>query len=261
MLQRIPLSASYDRREVLPLPGGRLLLPTQLAAQHKLVVAADGREPVAFLQSPEEARPPLALLGRDRVLCRVGSGTNLAVSVVSASDGKVLKRLTTIPADDNLVALAGSHDGRAIYYVASGAVWSVPVEGGVPVKVRVGDGVAPDPNGKLLMVQLIKAMNSQLLRVPLDRGPEVVLPAPAHLLTHYPIAPNAVHPDGRIVVTVAPPDNWYWPAAILDPATGKLELVPETHADMLAPGWDEEGCVVAVGQLLRSSLCRFRPEK
>jgi hypothetical protein len=260
VVQRVPLSASYERREVLPLPGGRLLLPSRLAGQNRLVVMANGRDPVPFLQSREEGREPLAMLGRDQVLCRVGSGTNLAVAVVSAADGKVVKRMEAIPADDSLVALAGSPDGRTVYFVAKGAVWSVPVEGGSLVKIRVGDGVAPDPNGKFLIVQILKPDTNQLVRVPLDGGPEVVLPVPARL-THYPITPNAVHSDGRIVVPVAPPDLWYWPAAILDPATGKLELVPETHADMLAPGWDEEGRVVAVGQLLRSSLWRFRPEK
>ena len=46
---------------------------------------------------------------------------------------------------------------------------------------------------------------------------------------------------------------------ILDPRTGRMELVCDVDADMDAPGWDDQGRVVVAAQFLRSSLWRFRP--
>ena len=50
-------------------------------------------------------------------------------------------------------------------------------------------------------------------------------------------------------------------AVILDPKTGKMELMPEDKADMDAPSWDDQGRVVVAAQFLRSSLWRFQPDK
>jgi len=40
------------------------------------------------------------------------------------------------------------------------------------------------------------------------------------------ISPNAVGKDGRIVLSIAPPDSWFLDVGILDPRSGKLERVP-----------------------------------
>jgi hypothetical protein len=56
--------------------------------------------------------------------------------------------------------------------------------------------------------------------------------------------------------------SWFWPAAILDPKTGRLAIVPPGLAyDMLSAGGDAQGRVVTVALGLESSLWRFRPEK
>jgi hypothetical protein len=77
-VERIALSASYDNSQVLPLPGDQLLLPTRVAGRHRLMVMKRGKEVTEFLISSQESRGPLALLGRDRVLCRIGDGTACA---------------------------------------------------------------------------------------------------------------------------------------------------------------------------------------
>jgi len=194
------------------------------------------------------------------VLCRVGNGTNWNVAIASVSEGRVLQLLRSIPADNNLKSLACAPDGKTIYYVAAGSIWSVPVEGSDPKKLHDGDGIAPDPHGEYLLIQLNQQEGTRLVRVPLSGGPETILPT-QYPLVALPISPHAIALDGRVALQIAPTDSWYWPAAILDPKTGKMELVSENQADMDAPGWDEQGRVVVAAQFMRSSLWRFRPEK
>src|SRR5262249_14595849 len=111
-----------------------------------------------------------------------------------------------------------------------------------------------------LVIQINQAEGTRLVRVPLPAGPEQNVPS-RYPLVGIPLAPNAVHSDGRIAVQVGPHDSWYWPAAILDPKTGAMEFISEGLADMNRPGWDDQGRVVVAAQFLRASLWRFRPEK
>jgi len=76
------------------------------------------------------------------------------------------------------------------------------------------------------------------------------------------LAPNAVAPDGRILVEVVSRASWFWPSAILDPKTARLTIVPPGIAyDMTSAGWDAQGRVMTVVLGLEASLWRFRPEK
>jgi hypothetical protein len=92
-----------------------------------------------------------------------------------------------------------------------------------------------------------------------EREEDVPLPSDLRL-SPLPIAPNAIGPDGRIAVRVTLENSWFWPAAILDPRRGTVDLLPEAlTTDMLAPGWDHEGRIVTIATFTRSALWRFRP--
>ena len=68
-----------------------------------------------------------------------------------------------------------------------------------------------------------------------------------------------VHQDGRILVTVTT-GMFTWPAGILDPRTGHLQLVQLPYpADIQAPGWSPDGKVVTLAAPIASNLWRFRP--
>lgn len=259
-IQRIPLSATYQKPQILPLPGDRFLLQSRVAGQYRVMMITRSRAPERFVQTDQESREPLALLGSDRILCRVGTSSNWVIAMASAADGRILNQFPAIRADHRLTTLAGSPDGRTIYYSADRTVWAVPVEGGEPRKICEGDGIAPDPNGRYLVIHRIRAQANPLVRVSLPDGVEEPISA-KYPLTPWPITPNAVRSDGRIAIAVAPADLWFWPAAILDPATGEMDLVPERYADMPTPGWDFEGNLVTSAQNFRASLWRFRPEK
>ena len=117
------------------------------------------------------------------------------------------------------------------------------------------------PLGRYLVVELVDKTTVRLFRVPLDGGPEgeIVVhgdlrPAPGGFL-----APNAIGSDGRIALTVVSPASWFWPVAILDPRTGRLEVVPPGLDYDMYGGWDNQGRVVYYTQGQESSLWRFRP--
>ena len=76
-------------------------------------------------------------------------------------------------------------------------------------------------------------------------------------LAEEPFESNAIAPDGRIAVAIAPTDLWYWPTGILDPQTGQIEKAwPDIDTDMFG-GWDADGNLVAVSLSFESNLWRF----
>jgi 3-hydroxyacyl-CoA dehydrogenase len=93
------------------------------------------------------------------------------------------------------------------------------------------------------------------------------------LLPHYPeladvhlvagagaLNPTAVGKDGRILVQTAAGSLWTWPAGLLNPETGSVQILKFPYpADMPSPGWSPDGKVVVVAEPIRSSLWRFRP--
>ena len=74
--------------------------------------------------------------------------------------------------------------------------------------------------------------------------------------------PLGVGPDGRILLTVSPPDRWFYSAAILDSSTGKMQKVPlEYQGDVDGPAWTADGHIVARSASERAAVWRFRREK
>lgn len=261
-VERIVTAGTDYSPEVLPLPGDRLLFQDVLVGRPRILVTEGGREAVPFVETQEESKAPCAMLGPDKVLCRIGSGSDLTVAIVNASDGRIVDRVRSIPANDDRLQLAGSPDGKTIYYVAQRTVWAVPVEGGEARRLRDGDSIATDPGGEYLVIQVKNPNGVSLVRLPLNGAPESPIAVKStYALSMAPLGPNAVRADGKIAVSVAPTDSWFWPVAIIDPDTGELELASPLQADMEGSGWDNEGRLVTLGRFLRATLWRFRPEK
>jgi len=111
-------------------------------------------------------------------------------------------------------------------------------------------------------VRLDEREGVRLVRMPLAGGSErpVHVEGDALLVSgNNPLSPAAVGADGRILVQVEVGSEWFWPAAVLDPRTGRLEILKIGYpADMHAPGWTVDGKVVFVAKPFRSSLWRFR---
>ena len=242
---------------ILPLPDGRVLAIVPASGGQRVVVSTPGSEQLPFMAVEQQTRGPIAVLGRDRVALMLGADTGGVVGIASLATGQLESRLPGI----HPTQMAGSPDGKTLYYIESKVVWAIPTAGGRARRIRDGDVLAIDPAGRYLVVELIDKTTVRLFHVPLDGGPESEIvvrgdlrPAPGSLM-----APNAIGPDGRIALTVVSPASWYWPVAILDPRTGRLEVVPPGLDYDMYGGWDSHGRVVYYAQGQESHLWRFRP--
>jgi serine/threonine protein kinase len=263
-LVRYPHAGPLERTMVPPMSGppvpltdGRVLVASASGGRDRVMAISPGKEAVPFVYTEEETTWPMSRLGSDRVVLRIGSPGHRTVAIVSATTGSVIRRLEGVSAD----AVAGSPDGKTVYVVQNGFVLAVPSEGGVARVVRKGDGIAVDPHGRYLVINVNAADRVRLFQVPLDGQPEVEVPwhSPLHLAP-LTLAPNAVGPDGRIAVVVVLPSRWFFPGAILDPVSGEATLIPESlDRDLSFPGWADDGSIVAVSAPLEASLWRFRP--
>lgn len=136
----------------------------------------------------------------------------------------------------------------------------MPAEGGEARKLGSADAVAPNPNGKDLVVMRSEKGGQHLYRLPLSPGaPEELLPYNTSLLLNASFSPAAVRADGRIAITVVRPDSWWDEPGILDPQTGKVEKLNVPYAgDAFNFGWTPDGAIVSAGLPMRGSLWRFR---
>ena len=246
------------------LPDGGLLIPNQVLGRRRLLIAAPDGQLKPFLDSAEQATPPATLVGENLVAFLSGSvGQPSMITIATLPEGRIVRRLeeTRGIMPQSLVA---SPDGRTLYYVNAGTLFSVPVDGGKPTSLRPANGVAVDARepGAALIVQVNAADGVKLLRVPFDGGSELsILFASTLRLSPIPIAGSAVGPDGRIAVTVTSPETMFRGVALLDPVTAVLERLPVAFdGDLQYPAWNRDGSLRAVGVSIRSSLWKFQPQ-
>ncbi len=254
-----PWSASAGDYTLFQLPDGRVVFDSMVAGRARLLVARPGGEATPFIQTKEETSLPACLVGESELAFLLGPPGKAVVAAASLADGRIVRRLEAIPANE-VTDLAASPDRKTLYYVVSGTVWAIAASGGQPRQIGPGDAVAPDPNGKDLIVQLIEKEGIRLMRVPVSGGAGEPIPIQSALrLAPSPISPNAVGKDGRIALSIAPPDSWFFGVGILDPRSGKLERVPINFTgDFIAPGWLADGRILSSAWPLRGALWRFQ---
>jgi hypothetical protein len=250
-----------NRQPAIQLPDGRVVLGSMVAGRSRLLVAKPGGEVAPFIQTNEETSPPICLVGEDRIAFRLGSPAHAAIALASITDGRIVRRLNGIaPGDIN--DLSAAPNGKTLYYSDSQSVWAVPVAGGQPRRIGPGYSVAPDPNGKDLIVLAIGKEGVKLFKVPVAGGVEqpILVQGPLRV-AQTPLNPNAVAKDGQVVLSSTSPDKWFYGAATLDPRSGKLTRIPvDFTGDLLAPGWLPDGRVLSSASPLKLTLWRFRPE-
>jgi hypothetical protein len=184
------------------------------------------------------------------------------LAIVSVADGRLVRRLEHV--DGRMVqAVAGSPDGKTVYYATADVVWAADAAGGAPKKFHAGNGVAIDPGNQYAAISINEQAGERLVRVPLNGEAEQAIPvrsdrfriSPSHTLMS-----NAVDARGRMIVGIAPV-SWFYPVGILDPRTGELAKVwPDIETDMWG-GWTDDGRVLAGSRESRSVLWRFTRAK
>jgi eukaryotic-like serine/threonine-protein kinase len=242
---------------VFPLPDGRVLALQRSAGLSHIVAYGRDQNPTEFAATRGSTYFPVASLGPDRTIMRVSDSTGTALIATDNATGRIATRIQKF----DYAAFAGSPDGKTVFFADSGAIWSMPAAGGPRRRIGDGSGVAPDPSGRYVVTQVVGNDGVHLFHVPLDGTAPHEIPVRGMPIAPNLLAPNAVATDGRILVEIASRASWFWPAAILDPTTGRLDIIPPGVAyDMALAGWDADGRVVTVVLGLESSLWRFRPE-
>jgi serine/threonine protein kinase len=245
------------------LPGGGLLVPNQVLGRRRLWIALPDSQLRPFSDSAEQATPPATLVGDHLVAFlsgRVGAPAMLTVATIGES--RVIRRLEATRGVAPQ-SLAASPDGKTLYYVNAGSLYSVGVEGGTPQKLRSAVGVAVDAQRPIpnLIVQANETDGVKLYQVRPDGEQLPILFASSLRLDTSAISGGAVAPDGQIAVTVTSADSSYRSVALLDPVTARLERVPVLFdGDLHHPAWGRDGSLLAMGVSVRSSLWRFQAE-
>jgi serine/threonine protein kinase/Tol biopolymer transport system component len=244
------------------LADGGLLLPSQVLGRRRLLIENAAGEIQPFLEASEQATFPAALVGDTRLAFLSGPvGQAPSITLATVPEGRVLRRLegTSGITPQSLVA---SPDGRTLYYVDAGNLYSISAEGGTPRKLRAANGVAVDARMPVpsLVVSVNETSGVKLYRLPLSgASEEPVLFVGALRLAPIPLSAGAVGPDGRIAVTITPADSWFRGIGILDPITATLERVHVPFdGDVQSPAWGRDGSLLAMGVSMRASLWRFQ---
>jgi hypothetical protein len=212
------------------------------------------------VDTAEETGPPVALLPNNEVAFRAGTGSDQTIAIASVGKGRIIRRLHGVKGE-YVTSLADSADGKTLFYVTSRNVWAIPAADGTPRKICSGDGIAVDPNGQDILVNLSENAGVRLDRVPISGGPGQQIQVQADLpIGPFPLGGNGVRKDGKILVEVLPKDSWFASLAVLDPATGKLTRVPLNYTgDLFLSAWGSDGRILAMGSPLKAHLWRFRP--
>jgi hypothetical protein len=241
--------------QILPLPDGRILDNSNEGLTRRVLLLEPGQPPRRFLAVDQPTADP-APLGNDRVLIRFGARLDTLL-VTAIATGQVTARVPWFP---DVSRYTGSPNGKTIYYARAGVIWEMPATGGESRRVRDGDLVTVDPSGRYLVVAVNAADRIRLFHVPLDGTPEREIPIRGPLrFSAEAINLRAIAPDGRILFTGVSTSLWHWQAALLDPRTGAVEILPGgEHADTEA-SWTHDGKVWIVGDDLESTMWRYRP--
>jgi eukaryotic-like serine/threonine-protein kinase len=244
------------------LPDGRVLLPALFSGHASLLLGRPGGDFVPFVDTTEQTFLPATRVEGDEVAFVAGTGAERTIAVASVHGGRMLRRLSGTTGAQ-VDALAASPDGRTVYYAASGNIWEIPAADGTPRKVCKGDGVAPDPNGRDLVVTVIEGSAAHLYRKSLAGGELQGIQLQGNpRLAPVPIGNRAIGRDGRILVTITTPDFWFFEAAVVDPRSGRFTRIPLSYTgDAIGSNWASDGRILSAGFPLDSHIWRFRPKR
>jgi hypothetical protein len=257
-ISTLPSQASAYGAAML-LPDGRAVVPTRRAGIMRLMVVEAGKDAVPLVNTTEETSTPATAAGPNQVAFAIGPEPHRTLAIASLSSGRVTRRIAFDKGEPH--SLASSPDGKTLYCAAAGAIWSIPVEGGEPRKVRTGDSVAVAPGGQSILVELVEIGKTRVFEVPLDGGGEKEIPlnGPFHL-TGDPITSSGVR-NGKLAAPLASLDSWFYSPGVVDLATGRVTQVPvDFLGDFHYVGWAPDGNLVGAAYELRSTIWKMQPE-
>ena len=243
------------------LQDGRFVMALTSGGSRHLTVIEPGKVPRPLIMTQENTSDPVTGVGPSQVAFLIWSESRPTIALAALATGRITSRIAFDKGE--VKSLASSADGQTLYVGAGGTIWSLPVAGGEPQKIRAGDSAAvgpPDPSGQHLFVEVTETLRTRLFDVPLDGKPEREIPlnGPFHL-TGEPLVASAIDPDSRLFVPLASPDDWFYLPGVVDLATGRMTRIPVDHfGDYHFLLRKPDGQLIAGAWDFRSSLWRFR---
>src|SRR5207245_6773985 len=140
--------------------------------------------------------------------------------------------------------MAGSLDGKTIYYISNRTLWVLPSVGGEPRKLVGADALALHPKTGEIILQRNETGGVHYFHFDAVSGKEKQIEirsaeAPPAV---GPLSSGAIAPDGRIVFPLDPADAWAWVVGILDPIALSIKRVPMDFAGGLnSVAWTSDG--------------------
>ncbi len=242
------------------LPDGRMVVPVTVGGHDRLMAVEAAKDSVPLLTTTEETSAPAAALGRDEIAFTIGQEPRQTIGVAALATGRVVRRISL--EKGRITSLAAAPDGKMLYAAAGGMVWAIPAQGGTARAIRPGEAVAVGPAGRVLTILTNESARVRLFRVPVDgtREQEIVPGAGDRIAYSYSSSPNSVASDGRMAVTLAPPDSWFWPPGLIDPLGRVTRIQLDYTSDFHSVAWMPDGRLVALALDVRSRIWRFHPE-
>jgi len=246
-------------RPLTQLPDGRVVTLQMVAGRNRLVALEDGKEPAPLLSISESVQAPATAARPGRIAFLLQEDGKQQIGVASLASGRLVQRL---PFDKGaIIAMTASPDGKTFYCAADHIVWSVPVSGGPLVRIRSGDAVTIDPDGKFLIVYASELTKVRVFQVPVNGGAEREIIPQGDALPVLTLGDRAISRDGRMLIVANSLDSWFWAPFVMDLATGRMTAVPiDELGDYYRPTWTPEGDVYAVVAAMRSAIWKFTPQ-
>jgi serine/threonine protein kinase len=243
---------------IVPAPGGGFAFALSRGGRSQLLVASAATDPRPLLNTTENTRLPGAWLRSGQLAFVIGEEDKTRLAIGKSEGGQVLRRFQFDA--QRVTAVAASPDGDTVYYASEGALWAQHASGGDPSKIGEGFDLTADPSGKTLYAMRAGATGYDLFRMPAGGGEMEKIDLPAgYVLAGLPLSPAAVNRDGRVLLPVLTPNEFFYRTAILDPARHSMALVPPPAQTVVSSaGWAADGSIVA--QVIRwsSTLWRYR---
>jgi hypothetical protein len=226
----------------------------------RLHMLEEGKKPVSFISTTEETAGPMAAVGSGEIAFLIGPVPRRTIALAAVSTGRISRKIVFDKGD--ITSLAAAPDGHTLYSAAGGDVWSIPLSGGDPKKIHAGDAITLDPMRRALLVQIIEASRTRLVRVPLDGSPEREVPESEPFRVYpYTIMPNSIDKQGRVLALAVGVSSWFTPPALIDLDSGRITPIrPERQFMYTFAEWSGDGQVIALRNILRSTIWKFSPE-
>jgi Tol biopolymer transport system component len=255
----LPPYPDFPGSKAVPLPDGLFLVNSRTGGRDRLLLMHPGKELTPFVDTQEETAMPSSMVGQTHVAFLIGPRERRTIALASLGDRRITRRLEG-PRGAAINSMVVSADGQTIYYTASGSVWTIPVSDGQPQRIRKGDSVTLNPYRQELIVSLTEKEGVRHVRQPLAGGAESQILLEGNMRIAELLYPNAVGKDGRILASMVSPDSWFSRVGLIDPMTGRVQIIQFNYSADMSGGWGSDGKVVIVAKPLRVSMWRFRPE-